>query len=365
MTTLQLPAFTELDKIRAAASVAARTYPRELGSLAPHTQSISIGRAINSIIEGRWGLEDTPEYVLHCATAAACGRKDLTERTLLLPWGAMATRDLIAGTASAGGNLVGAMVLGARDVLRSFSTVVGMGCTIQENAVQDQTIPNLSTAVSGNWLANEASSITNTDPVVGATFSTPKTYGALIKASLLLKRQAQSFEAFVNQHMRAVAGLALDVAVLDGLGSAGQPSGLSRIAGTGTSSGAVTAANMFDAIETVANAKADDTKLQFLTTPSVRRLLQMREKISTSGKMLWEGSQLLDRPAFVSTNVPASTIFLGDWSQCLVTFFGPGLEITVDPFTNFATGGVQIRILMHCDVSFVKPAAFLRHTSAS
>lgn len=55
-------------------------------------------------------------------------------------------------------------------------------------------------------------------------------------------------------------------------------------------------------------------------------------------------------------------IFFGDWSQCLVALWGAGLDIQVDPYSSFKTGAVQVRILMHCDISFLKPESFSRWT---
>jgi hypothetical protein len=81
--------------------------------------------------------------------------------------------------------------------------------------------------------------------------------------------------------------------------------------------------------------------------------------------MIWDGSQIAGKPAAVSTDVPAATLFVGDWSKCLVALWGAGLEVQVDPFTSFVSGAVQVRVVMHADVAFTKPAAFVRHTSVS
>lgn len=335
----------------------------EMGGAHKPEEKFSVVRMINSIAEGNFHEGKSHEANV-CQAAALTQGSTFDQQRVVIPWGVFA-RDLVAATPTAGGNLVGSYASSAVDVLRPYSVVARMGVESDPGLTQNLLVPNVGTAVTGKWLADESDTLNTGDPVIGMTTSTPKTGGALVKASYLFMRQAQQAERFIRRQLLGVVGAMLDQAVLQGTGASGQPTGLSVADGVGAQSGAVTHANMLDILETLGDANANDENIRFLTTPAMRRILQARETVSTSGRMIWEKGQLVDTPASVSTYCPAATIFAGDWSQCRIAMWGAGLQIEVDPYTSFKTGAVHVRVLMHADVNFMKPAAFVRHTSAT
>lgn len=336
----------------------------EMAGAAPKKQErFSLTRLIRSMDDDNLG--SSYEAGVCQAAAIAQGRMWQDSRSQIVPWGALMSRDLVTSVPSSGGNLVAARTINPLDVLRPYSVVARMGVSKVENLTQDLLVPNVTTPVSANWLADETSAITATDPVIGQVATKPKTAGAIVKASFNFMKQSKFADDVINTQLLAALGAALDQAVLAGTGSSGQPTGLLIAAGVGAQSGAVTFANMLDAVQTLANAKADDENIRFLTTPAIRRILQAREATASTGRMIWTNNQVADKPAFVTTDCPAGTIFAGDWSKVLVAFWGSGVEIIVDPYTNFKTGAIQIRVLLHADVAFTKPQAMLRHTSAT
>lgn len=340
------------------------TFYAELSGVAPEKQRrFSLTRLITRMNDSN--LKDCYEADVCKAAAIAQGRMWSDSRSQIIPWGALLGRGLMTSTPSRGGNLVPTSSVGPLDALLPFSVVARMGVHQVDNLTQDLLLPNITTPVSAQWLENEASTITATDPVIGQVSSAPKTAGALVKASFNFMKQSQFADEVIRTQLLSAVGAALDAAVLAGTGASGQPTGLSIAAGLHAQAGAVTFANMLDAIETLANADAEDEKIKFLTTPSVRRLLQAREITASTGLMLWRNGQLVDRPGYVTTDCPAGTIFAGDWSKVLVAFWGSGIEIVVDPYTNFKSGAIQVRALVHTDVAFTKPQALLRHTSVS
>ena len=366
-----LPRFEMLDP---AADARRKTAANALDSFYPEAEGVgghvlnkpfSLARMIGLMAEGNFVEGSCREFGVCRAAALAQGRLYAGPTHGIVPWGAFARRDLQAGTPSAGGNLVGSVSVQPLDVLRPFSVTARMGLTSVQNLAANLLLPNVGTAATGNWLANETSTITVSTPVIGQVSASPKMGGAIIRASRQFMMQAASADEMIRQQLLGAVGQLLDAAVLNGSGASGEPTGLLIVAGVNAQSGAVTHANMLTALETLGNAKADDEKIKFLTTPTVRKALQAREIVSTSGVMLWRDNAMIDKPAYVSTDCPAGTIFAGDWSQVLVAFWGSGLEIEVDPYTSFTTGAIQIRLLLHADVCFLKPAALLRHTSAS
>jgi len=328
-------------------------------------ENFSLMRAINAMANSEFHAGKSYEAGVCQAAAVAQGGTHDPQRAVI-PWGVFA-RDLVVSTPSRGGNLVASNTVEAIDVLRPFSVVAQMGVTTSENLVQNLLIPNVSTATTGNWLADETSAITATGPVTGVTVSAPKTAGAIIKASFNFMRQSDQAEPFIRRQLLAAMAALLDAAVLQGTGAAGQPAGLSIVDGVGEQSGAVTRENMLDILATLGAANVNDANIKFLSTPAVRRILQGRARLaSTDSQTLWtDDNKVVGRPANVTTDCPAATIFAGDWSQILVALWGSGPVIEVDPYSAFTTGAVQVRVLMHCDVNFLKPKAFVRHISAS
>lgn len=362
MTFETLDHASEVRRVNIAKSLA--SFYSEMSGSKPPEERFSLARMLNLMVNQKFDSGSCYEARVCQAAALSQGRSYFSPQSAIVPWGAL-QRDLTASTPFAGGNLLAAKTGDPMDVLRPFSVVSRMGVSVVDNLAANLLLPSVGTAATGQWLASESSSITSTTPTIGQISSTPKTAGALIKASFQFMKQAQTADAFIRAQLLSAMGAALDAAVLQGSGASGQPTGLSIAAGVNAQSGAVTHANMLDALETLGNAKADDEKVAFLTTPSVRRLLQARETVTGSGRMLWAGNELVDKPGFVTTDCPAGTIYAGDWSQVLIALWGSGIEIVVDPFSSFQTGAIQVRVLMHADVNFLKPAALLRHTSAT
>jgi HK97 family phage major capsid protein len=347
------------------------SYERNLQKLYPElgapkaAEKFSMVRMLNDMALRQFHAGTSHEASLCDAAARAQGGEHDPQRAIV-PWGALLQqRDLNTSVTTAGGHLVGGRTIGALDVLRPYSVAARMGIRALENNMQSVTMPSLTGAVTGQWLASETTAITSTDPTIGVVNSKPKTAGALMRASRQFMLMADNAEAVIREQLLGAMGALLDQAILSGSGASGQPTGIVNTAGIGAQTGAVTLANMLDILQTLGNANVDDESVKFLTTPAVRRILQARESVSTSGRMIWEGGRLAGTPAAVTTDCPAATILAGDWSQCLVAFWGNGLEIQVDPYTSFATGAIQVRALMFADVNILKPAAFVKHTAVT
>jgi len=354
---------SEQRRARIAADLA--KYYAELAPTAPKPEAkFSLRRLIDTMARGEFKVGGSHEAVVAQAAATAMGSHFDPTRAVV-PWAVLMQRDLLTETGQAGGFLVASNTVSALDVLRPYSVVARMGVKVLEGLASNLLVPNLSSPVTGQWLANQQAAATPSDPTIGLISSTPKTASAIVRASYAFMKQAATADEFLRQQLLAAVGAMLDRAVLQGTGSLGQPAGLLSASGIGSQSGALTWANVLDTLQTLSTANIDDEQVRFLTTPAVRRILQGRETVSTSGRMIWEEDRIAGKPAAVSTDVPAATVFVGDWSKCLIALWGAGLEVEVDPYTSFTSGAVLVRVMIHTDVIFSKPAAFVRHTSAS
>jgi HK97 family phage major capsid protein len=362
--------FNMLDKAsdQRRASVArdlAAYYANELAQEKPK-ERFSLLKCLDQMATGTFTSGSSWESTVSEAATRAQGGAPQPHQAII-PWAVFTQyqRGLTAAAPSAGGNLIGGKTGTALDALRPYSVAARMGITSVENQAQNMFVPTVTNPIAGQWLADEASAITSNTPVLGGITSKPKTAGAMLGATYLFMKQSSQSESFMRQQLLSAMGALLDSAILNGSGSVGQPLGLLNVSGvteqTGTS---FDYAEATDILANLGNSKTDDEKIRFLTTPNVRRILQAREAFAGSGIPIWTNEgQILGKAANVTSDCPAGTMFAGDWSQCQTVFWGTGMTVEVDPYTSFKTGAVQMRVLMHVDVNFLKPQAFVRCSS--
>lgn len=280
-------------------------------------------------------------------------------------------RDLTVGTSTAGGNLVATDLQAASfiDILRARSRAAQLGMTMLTGLVGNVAIPKLTGSATAYWLTNEASTITESALTVGQLALAPKTLGAYSELSRQLMLQSTpAAEALVFNDFARVLALAIDLAVFEGSGSSGQPTGISQTAGIGSVTG--TSLDIADCIEfqtdlASANALADNCA--YITTPAVAGLLKGRARIaSTDSQTLWSGS-VLDGSiegfrATTSTQLTAASMIFGDFSQVVLGEWGM-LEIALNPYASFTAAITGIRAIQSVDVGVRQAAAFSRATS--
>jgi HK97 family phage major capsid protein/HK97 family phage prohead protease len=280
-------------------------------------------------------------------------------------------RDLTVGTSTAGGNLVGTDLVPSSfiDLLRARSRAAQLGMTMLTGLVGNVSVPKLTGAATAYWLTNEATAITESQQTFGQLALAPKTLGAYTELSRLLMLQSTpAAEALVMNDLSKVLALAIDLAVFEGSGSSGQPSGISVTAGIGSVTGG--SLDLADCIEfqtdlATGNALADNCA--YITTPAVAGLLKARARIaSTDSLTLWNGS-VLDGSiegfkATTSTQLTAASMIFGDFSQVVCAEWGM-LEIALNPYAAFATAITGIRAIQSVDIGIRQAAAFSRATS--
>jgi HK97 family phage major capsid protein len=345
------------------------TPPTNLDLSKKDTQRFSLFKAINALTQKSWaGAEFEKEC--HDTILQRTGLREAVHQGFYLPTD-IQKRDLTVGTPTAGGNLV-ATDLQAQsfiDLLRARSRAAQLGMRMLSNLVGNVSIPKLTGAATAYWLANEATPITESQQTIGQLALAPKTLGAYTELSRLLMLQSTpAAEALVMNDLAKVLALAIDLAVFEGSGSSGQPTGISLTAGIGSVTG--TSLDLADCIEfqtdlAAGNALADGCA--YITTPAVAGLLKGRVRVSsTDSVMLWSGSvldgQIEGFPATTSTQLTAASMIFGDFSQVVLAEWGM-LEIALNPYAAFATAITGIRAIQTVDVGIRQAAAFSRATS--
>lgn len=283
---------------------------------------------------------------------------------------ALLKRDLTSGTGSAGGFLVETSNIGFIEMLRNRSVIMAMGARRLTGLQGNVAIPKQTVAATAVWLANEASTVTESQQTFAQVALTPKTVGGYTEISRLLLLQSNpSAEGLVMSDLSQVVALAVDLAGLTGSGAAGQPTGIINTAGIGGVTGTAMAyAGIIEFQTDVATGNALTASCGYVATPVVAGLLKQRVKFTNSSLPLWDG-QLLDANCdgyrgMASNQVPTGDLLFGDFGQVIVGEWGV-LELEVNPYANFQAGIVGVRALYSIDIGVRIPAAFSLATSVT
>lgn len=290
-------------------------------------------------------------------------------------------RDLVVGTATAGGNLVATELLGSSfiELLRNVMVLDQLGVTFLRDLNGNIAIPAQTGGATGYWLA-ENGAPTESQQTVGQVTLSPKTVGAFTDYSRrLLLQSSLDVEAFVRADLAAILGLQIQYGALVG-GGTNEPTGLLNISGIGSVAGgtnglAPTYDHMVDLETAVGVANADVGNMSYLTNAKVRgKLRKTQEFASTNGKPVWTRGRdrgigdVLGYDAFVSNTMPwnltkgtssgvCSAIAFGNWADMIIGMWG-GLDIMLDPYANATSGGKRVIALQDVDVNVRNVGSF-------
>jgi HK97 family phage major capsid protein len=280
-------------------------------------------------------------------------------------------RDLTVGTSTAGGHLVGTENMSFIDVLRNRSVAYSMGARRMAGLVGNVTVPRQTAAATAYWLSTEATSITESQQTFGQMSLTPKTVGAYTEISRQLMLQSSpDAESLVTGDLGKVAALALDIGVLRGSGSSGEPTGIVNTAGIGAVAGAGFIAAAFARVlefqTDVATANVMPNRGGYVTTPAVAASMMQAVKFASTASPIWEGNvfdgSMCGYQAMSSNQMSAASMIYGDWDQVVVAEWGV-LQIEVNPYANFQAGIIGVRAMVSVDVGLRYAAAFSLATS--
>lgn len=294
-------------------------------------------------------------------------------------------RDLTAGTATAGGNLVGTEHLAGEfvDIFRNRSHVVTLGATELSELNGDVSIPTQTGASTAYWIP-ENGAPTESSLSFGQLLLKPKTLGGYVDFSRKLVLQASpAIESLVRRDLASVLAIELDRAAINGSGSGEEPRGILNTSGIGsvvigTNGGVPTWEHMLELESALATSNADFGSLGLLTTPACRKKLKGTPKVSgdAGAGFVWETAPA-DQNGFgrvngyraaSSGNVPAnltkgtssgicSAIVFGNWADLVIGRWG-GLDLLTDPYAMSTSGGVRVIALMDVDFGIRHAASF-------
>ena len=82
--------------------------------------------------------------------------------------------------------------------------------------------------------------------------------------------------------------------------------------------------------------------------------------MNPQSKAVIQADKVADRPAFVSTDVPADTMVCGDYGNVSLGVWGEGFTMEINPYdpSNFQAGINQARIIVSTDVAVPQATGF-------
>ena len=278
----------------------------------------------------------------------------------------LSKRDLTAGTSASGGYLVGTdhrpdLFI---ELLRNKMVTQRLGARMLRGLVGNVDIPKWSAGATAVWAATESASMTESTPTTGTLTLGPKDVGASVDISRrLLLQGTPDAGALVMDDIATILAIAIDLAVLHGTGSGGQPTGIAGTSGIGAVAGA--SYDWAAAVEhesDVDTANALEGTFAYVTTPGIKGTLKTREKSSGYPVFLCENNVMNGYPVLSTNQVSAGYIFFGNFAQLILAEWG---NMDIYPTLIERTGVTVITALTTVDVGVRQPGAFSVATSVS
>jgi HK97 family phage major capsid protein len=248
---------------------------------------------------------------------------DIPPRGTRVPLTALVTRDLQASVPAAGGATVQLTVSEAIiEALRPRSTVIAAGGRLLTGLVGNLSLPRQLTTSTPTGIALENTVVPGVDMSFDQVGLSPKTLaGVLMVSKRLLVQSTPDMESFIRGELLASVGVAIDSAVFNGTGAAGQPKGLfnygTNVAGGTdptllappvTFGGAATWASVCEFLYNLETANVvDDGTYSFITSPSVAAKLRQAPKVASYPEFLWnDADRVAGRKAFSTSHPQAN-----------------------------------------------------------
>ena len=270
------------------------------------------------------------------------------ENSAFVPTRAM-VRDLLTGTASSGGDLVGESVLRVADSVRPVTVLERAGVQRIETGGENLTIPRFAKADAG-WIGENAdyTALTTTSTSVDAT---PKLASARLSFSRRLKVLVPEVEGSVLQEVGRAVGALIEKGAIQGTGSSNQPLGLLNLpdALSQTFSAATPSSDeLASMLEKLGDADVDLGKVVFLMHPSTAADLMKKRVDASSGQLVLNSFEIHGLPVFATTNVTEGKVIAMDPSFSRLVYFNSA-QVVVDPYRGAVSGVTHIQVLNGMD----------------
>jgi HK97 family phage major capsid protein/HK97 family phage prohead protease len=337
----------------------------DIGMSASEVRSFSFQRAINALANPNnreaW---EAAAFERECSEAAQ-QRNGKPSQGIMVPSDVLrGQRDLLVGTATAGGNLVSTDLRTGDfiDLLRNRLALANVGATVLNGLQGNVSIPRQTSAASAFWVG-EGGSPTESQQAFDQISMTPKTIGAFVDYSRKLLLQGSiDVESMIRNDLARVLSLEIDRAGIYGTGSTNQPLGLTNTTGIGSQTITTfgTYAQYVEMETKVAVANADVASMYYIINANARGALKTTEKSAggTVGNFALMDDTLNGYPVVVTNQLGTNDCLFGDFSQMILGLWS-GLDLKVDDITGATAGTVRVIALQDLDFAVKQPGAFV------
>ena len=250
------------------------------------------------------------------------------------------------------------------DALRNASSVMAAGATTLTGLSGDVKIPRKSAGASAGWVSSEGGATSESEMTLATVSLTPKTLGAFTDVTRqLLIQSSEDIDRLIRDDLTTAIAIAIDKAALEGSGSSGQPTGILNQSGVNTVTDFAAATPTFAEVVTLQTAVSEDNallgNLAYIVPPAMYGALKTKEKATNTAQFVVENDGSIGGyNAIVSAQATAGNLYFGNFADCLVGFFGSGVDIIVDTSTGATAGTQRIVALQSVDVAVRHAVSF-------
>jgi HK97 family phage major capsid protein len=323
----------------------------EIGLTRKERGAFSIRKALHDL-RFRGGLQGFEKEV----SLATAERYDLdrSPNSIHLPHDVMSHRDLEAGVAGEGGNLVATDLSGSMiDILRNRLVTVDAGAQMMTGLQGNIAISKLSASASAAWIDEEGVTADSAQTFAQVTMSPQRLSARTLFSDLLVRQSSQSVENIVRDDLMKLIATEIDRTVIHGSGVAPEPLGVEGSSGVNnvTFTTSATWAKVLDFEELIAADNADFGTMTWITTPAVRAAWKATEKATGTAQFLWAPDNTVNGyRAIVTNQIASNKVAFGNWASAMIGSWG-GQTITLDNISLAASGQFALTISGFYDVA--------------
>jgi HK97 family phage major capsid protein len=347
-----------------------RTLDAMLGLPARESAGYSLTRLAASMLQNRGSdapfERDIDAFVTSRTGQVAGGR--------WVPLG-MLSKDFSVGTAGEAGNLVGVgrHTAVSGDPLRPV-TVLGSLPVTTIHGLQSTTAVPMFNSSSNPAIVTEIGAATEILTTTESADLTPFTIRIVTEfARQALVQSSADLERAFSRQLSAAIFNKMESVILAGDGAGDNPTGIVHRSDVniiaGGTDGLAMAWSHLAALEKGAHtANIAPGASSFLVNSKVNSALRTTTR-GSGLDYLMPDHEVLGHPVAVTNNLPSNlakgtgsglsaAIFCADWSQLCIGFYGPGIDLTIDPISKAQEGKVRVIASVVFGFGLLRPTAF-------
>ena len=331
----------------------------------------SIKRALQALKDPR-SVDAGYEFEVSQELTRKLGRKD---GHLLVPIGYpnLQKRSMNVGTIGAGGAVVPSNLRPDLfiDALTVESAIMDLNITTFNETEGTLILPRAVSNPTANWNnLDDVDSIAESDAVLDQISFSPKQLTSMTTLShKLIMQSSPDAEAMIQGMLAESIAEELDKQSVQGDGVGSKITGITNTTGIGSieyaNGGSPSWADIVNLEAQLTTNKIRFGNTAYLVHPLMAATLKTTEVAANTGVFILKDGMMNGHRVQVSTNVPATTVVFGAWSEFVLATWGI-LALDVNPYgaTDFAKGNVKVRAILDLDVGVRRPGAFATLTEA-